>query len=656
MASSVTDLDRHTEGPEHPAAPALPSARAVPPERFSAALEFRPWLEAVAQISAAVNNMEPLSNVLNAIAATTCGLLGYDFGAVLLADGDRLYVRGLHGLAPSYVDTINNEKPIRLGHGPFGEGPSSRAFRSHKPVVVRDYREDPSMGPWAGVAIEQGFQSIAAVPLVVSGRAIGTLNHYTRGVHDFGTEELLLLQTIANQAALAIETARLREHERATIARLEGARRSLEAQAAILERSEQIHTQLTRAVLEDAGLTAIAEALTRILGGSVVIDDGTSLVLATAAFGDIAAVVPEDVLRSRALMERLGSRLSARKPLEVSAADHDAFAPRAFVAPVVIGRDVVGRLWVLGSSRRLEALEQRALEHGATVVALELLKQRIASEVEGRLAGEMLGDLIGSRPLDPQAARVRAGHLGHDLSIRQAAVVVGFDPPEGGTSREAGAGRNRQLQTLVVLLLGRMHADALVGEVDGRLVLLFGESPKRGEQAVAELADAIRREIHAYMPATTVSVAFGPWCEDVGQYARSYRIARGALELSQRFGRPDRTVSAQALGVHGLLLSVDRLEELVQFSATTLRPLRAYDEKRSSELLATLRAYLGHGCRPGDTSAALVVHPNTVAYRIRRIESLLDLDLARPEAQLHVQLALVVDDIVGEDRLVATPD
>ena len=223
MATSPTEFDRRAGASDlAPETERTPRPRkAASAGRFSAALEFRPWLEAVAQISAAVNNMEPLGNVLNAIAATTCGLLGYDFGAVLLADRERLYMRGAHGLAPGYIETINSEKPIRLGHGPFGEGPSSRAFRSHKPVVVLDYRDDPSVGPWAGVAIEQGFRSLAAIPLVVSGRAIGTLNNYTREVHDFGQDELLLLQTIANQAALAIETARLREQERATLARVE---------------------------------------------------------------------------------------------------------------------------------------------------------------------------------------------------------------------------------------------------------------------------------------------------------------------------------------------------------------------------------------------------------------------------------------------------
>lgn len=55
---------------------------------------------------------------------------------------------------------------------------------------------------------------------------------------------------------------------------------------------------------------------------------------------------------NRGLMERLTMRLAARKPLQLSAADHSAFASRAFVAPVVIERDVVGRLWVLGGGSR----------------------------------------------------------------------------------------------------------------------------------------------------------------------------------------------------------------------------------------------------------------------------------------------------------------
>ena len=646
MASSPTD---QRLGRERGTAERRAAAHDAAAGRLTAALEFRPWLEAIANISAAVNNMEPLGNVLNAIAGTTCGLLGYDFGAVLLADNDRLYMRGAYGLAATYIDSINSERPIRVGHGSYGEGPSSRAFRSHKPVVVRDYRDDPSVGPWAGVAIEQGYRSLAAIPLVVSGRAIGTLNTYTKEVHDFRPEELLLLQTISNQAALAIETARLREHERATIARLESVGRSLEEQAAMLERSEAIHSQLMRAVLDDSGLPQLAEVLTRVLSGSVVIDDGRGVPLAAVAHGRIAAELPAAALNDQAFCARLETQLGGRVPFELTASDHASIATRTFVAPVIIERELAGRLWVLGAQQPLDALERRALEHGATVVALELLKRRIAAEVEDRLAGELLGDLLGDRPPDPNTAAVRAQHLGHDLSRPQAAVVMRLDAvaPE---AHELPTGRNRQLLGLAGLLLRRQHISALAGEIDGQVVLLVADAAGRGEAALTEIADAIRREVRAYMTGSTASVAVGPISSDVTAFGRSYRVARGALELSQRFGRPDRTVSASSLGVHGLLLSVDRLDELVRFSRDTLRPLRTYDERRNSELVATLSAFLAHGCRPGETAEALVVHPNTVAYRIRRIESLVNVDLGTPQAQVQIMLALIVDDIVSGER------
>lgn len=633
---------------------------------MSPVLEVSWWLEAIARISAAVNNVEPLSNVLNAIAATTCHLLGYRFGAVLLTDrtgaGDRLLIRGSYGLSRAYVESINTTKPIRIGgRGQYAEGPSSRAFRSHKPVVVRDFATDPSVGPWAGVAIEQGYRSMVVVPLVVSGKAIGTLNCYTTELHEFGHDEILLLVTIANQAAIAIEAARLRAQERATIASLEEARRSYQLQAEVLERSEEIHTHLTQTVLSDGGLTAIASALATILGGAVIIEDLAGVTLASAEGVTIPAVLPPEVHQDEAARQLVGEVDEGREPRELPQSGHPYFGQRTFLAPVVIGRDVVARLWVLGAAQPLQALERRALEHGTTVVALELLKQRIASEVEGRLRGELLDDLLTSRELDTRALSGRAALLGHDLRGPHVVLVAGIDPaPDAAQpAPETQASQLGKLHAVVNNTLRLRQAHALVAQRDGRVAVLLGQSARWTEDTVAELADLVRSAAQRYGGEVTASVAIGPWVNDIAAFQRCYRIARGALEVSQRASSRNRTIRVDDLGVYGLLLAVDRLEELVAFSIRTLGPLRRYDRRKGSELVETLRAYLAHGCRTADTSAALIVHPNTVAYRIRRIESLTGLDLSRRDAQLQVQLALIVEDIAapatGEEASHAQP-
>jgi DNA-binding PucR family transcriptional regulator len=613
----------------------------------SVSSELGRWLQGVAHISAAVNTKEPLGNVLDAVAETTCRLLRYDFSAVLLVDEahERLLITGAHGLSESYIASVNSERPFRLGPGPYGEGPSSRAFRSREPVTIRDAQIDPAFVPWAGVAVEQGYRSLAAIPLVVSGEAIGTLVSYTRSVHEFSPEELLLLETMANQAAAAITAARLHEQEQATIKRLEEARGSLEAQTHLLERSEEIHAELTGVVLADSGLAAIAAALARILSGSVVIAEPAGTVLAAAAFGAIPTGLAEIVGDPAALAARL---LEPREPVELRPGDDPAVAGRTFVAPVTIGREVVARLWVLQPTGDLGALERRALEHGATVVALELLKQRIASEVEARLRGDLLADILDRRLSDTSTLQARASHLHLDLNARHAAVVLKLDSPVDGDLVSANdAGLNRRMLAIASATLRRLRVPALAGERDGLVVILVSEATTAGTRTPADIAEAVRRDARRGLPGAVASAAIGPWVDRITDVPRSFHIARGAIEVSRRGGSRDRVIKLEDLGVYGLLLTVGDLDELVGFANKTLGPIRAYDGKRGSELLPTLRAYLDCSCRTAAAAAALDVHPNTVAYRIHRIETILGVDLTQPEILLRIQLALVLDGVAG---------
>lgn len=615
----------------------------------SGASELGRWLQAVAQISAAVNTNEPLGNVLDAVAATPCRLLGYDFSAVLLVDEarERLLIKGAHGLSESYIATINSERPFRLGHGPYGEGPSSRAFRTGESVTIKDAHMDPAFVPWAGVAIEQGYRSLAAIPLVVSGEAIGTLVSYTRSVHEFSPEEVLLLETMANQAAAAIAAARLHEQEQATIRRLEEARGSLEAQTRLLERSEEIHAELTGVVLADSGLAAIAAALVRILSGSVVIAEPTGTVLATASFGAVPTSLVDIVGDPAA---RLREPRETREPFELRSGDDPAIAGRAFVAPVSIGREVVAGLWVLQPTGELGALERRALEHGATVVALELLKQRIAFEVEARLRGDLLADILDRRLADARSLQARASNLRLDLKARHAAIVLKLDAPlDGEPPTAADAGLNGRLLAITNATLRRLRVPALAGERGEVVAILVSETTASRGHSPMDVAEAVRSDARRGLSGAVVSASIGPWVDAISDAPRSFHIARGAIEVSHRRGNRDRVITLEDLGIYGLLLTVGDLDELLGFADTTLGPILAYDEKRGSELLATLRAYLERSCRTADTAAILGVHPNTVSYRVHRIETILGVVLTEPESLLRIQLALVLHDVASAE-------
>jgi DNA-binding PucR family transcriptional regulator len=66
------------------------------------------------------------------------------------------------------------------------------------------------------------------------------------------------------------------------------------------------------------------------------------------------------------------------------------------------------------------------------------------------------------------------------------------------------------------------------------------------------------------------------------------------------------------------------------------------DARSGSAFTASLRAYLDHFGDVRGAAAALHVHPNTLRYRLRRIQALTEMDLDDPATRLVVALSLRV--------------
>ena len=93
---------------------------------------------------------------------------------------------------------------------PRGQGPGGVAIRTGRPAMARNIPEDPVFAPWQEEANRRGYQSIAALPLVVEGRPFGVLSVYSAEVDSFDAEEVEILQELAGDLAFGIEAARTR--------------------------------------------------------------------------------------------------------------------------------------------------------------------------------------------------------------------------------------------------------------------------------------------------------------------------------------------------------------------------------------------------------------------------------------------------------------
>ncbi|HEX9040028.1 MAG TPA: GAF domain-containing protein [Trebonia sp.] len=608
--------------------------------------DLRAWLDAAAELIRAVNRDLPAADLLNLIAGTVVQLTDHDFCSVLLPDtgGSQLLIRGSHGLSPAYVERVNTGRPPSLAPGATAEGPSSRAFRSQRPVVLVDICADPTCLEWETDAAEQGYRAILALPLISSGGVLGVLSCYTAQPRDIPAEEVVLMETFANQAALAIEASERRERDRGAIRRLECRVAVLEDERRIAQRGEAVYRDLMRLLLAGETVERVAERLARELRSDVLVEDVAGHPLATAARGRGRTPPAPMQLdpRTAVLLQQAGEE---SRVVELPA---DEGAPVTLVAPVILGGEIAGRVWALNSPEPYGALARHVLERGAGVVALAVSKLRTAQEVEWRLSREFLDDLLTVKPgRDSLTTVMRARQLGVDLALPHTLLVLRPDPEPGGPAAAApdGAARqHRSLLTQVQQVVNASNAEALVAARGADVIVLW---PRRDDRpGAAEIADQLRRHCRSHFRGS-VSVGFGRACQDVTEYTDAYRLVGSALELTQRAGYRDRVIALGDLGVYGMLLQVKRPEELIEFMHSTLAPLYDYDKRRDTTLVETLRAFLRSGCNATTTAEMLIVHPNTVAYRLRRIEELLRVDCHDPKALLEFQFAFVIEDVLG---------
>jgi sugar diacid utilization regulator/GAF domain-containing protein len=582
-------------------------------------LEIHRWLDSVRAITQTVVAAQPLTPVLDLIADTAAGLMGYEFCGVLLPDpsGQRLTIEGSSGLSREYIDQVNADHPVLLNQSAGPEAPSSKAFRTGAPVAIADIQAEPQFAPWGGVAREQGYRSMISVPLLESGQGvIGTLNCYRSGIHKFGQQEIALLAVLADHAAIALTTSRLRSAEAIRMEELVLLNRELHTQRDLLEKSEDIHQKLTDIALRGGGVPGIAAALSILISRPVLIEDSQGAVIGRS---DPDAGFPDD--RTRTGMRDEGS------------ANFKVF-------PVLLNESEVARIWTVTEAGPLTPLETRAVEHATVITSLELLRVRTAEEAQWRLQGEVLNDLLGGEPSALDTIHARAERLGHDLSIDHTMVglsLSGVAQGDKDACLQQGLRRiNAWASTLKPRPLCAIHHD--------RIVVLLPTSLE-SSTTDATMVERIRKMAASRRPhATATAVSRGP-ITGISMYPRAYRSTSGALNMLALAGRTDTSVTFDDLGLLGLLLQLDDSSQLLRYTERSLGPVRRHDESRGTELLKTLRTYFSAGQISMDTARLLQVHPNTVAQRLRRIQTLTQKDLSRPDHAMDLAAALTIGDI-----------
>jgi signal transduction protein with GAF and PtsI domain len=160
-------------------------------------------IETLSQVSETVTSNRLIDDILQLIVTMTAQMMNSKICSIMLLDQPTGELR--------IVATQSLSEQYRLKPSlKVGQSISGRAVQERRPMIVPDVtRERDYMYP--DMARKEGLCSLLSVPMLVRDKAVGVINSYTSVPHAFTTEEVKLMQAIANQAAIAIEHTTLLE-------------------------------------------------------------------------------------------------------------------------------------------------------------------------------------------------------------------------------------------------------------------------------------------------------------------------------------------------------------------------------------------------------------------------------------------------------------
>lgn len=570
------------------------------------------FLVRLAQAAASTQRSDEL---LELIIRETTSAIGVDVCSLyLVTPGRELRLTATNGLNENMVGKVSMQ---------VGEGITGWVAESRRAAVVPDVSREPHW-KWIPGLDEDRFHSMASVPIESGPRLVGVLNVQSTDKREFNAGDIDFLKAIAAQVAGILERSELQ--------------RQTEVQLAEIRLSHDIHERFTRLSLEGAGIGAILDVLGALAGGAAALYSADGYRIRGA--GEAADGMPPRIHVSAQAGQMLARevRINVGRP-----------ARPVDVVPVRAGTEMLGLLAVAVDEATVDTEgRRRALEHGSTVLALEMSKERAAAEVERRLRGDLVEEVLAGGLDSDEAERIarQAERLGHRLPQRAWVVVLEPDDDRTEAALAARAQQDRLDASLSGLVRSRLPG-ALTLVRSASAVFLVPDEVAADLAAVEKLASQVLSAAAPVMKPGTASVGIGNLALGVGELARSHVEARQALRLTRRAGGRGRVASYRSLGAFRLLLEVQSPDALRRFVEELLGPLLRYAQNRDTPLLETLEALSAARWTRRAAARHLGIHINSMSYRVERIQALTGLQLDDPETRVAISIALRARAMLG---------
>jgi hypothetical protein len=557
-----------------------------------------------------------LELVLQAIVRRARQMFGSDVG--YLTNFDRghndFYIRATDGVISERFKNVR----VPLDHGVCGH-----VFKNKVPYHSDTYISDEGFAHDRGIDLavaDEGVRSLLGAPLLVGNQCIGVLCICDRQSRSYAPWEVSMLATLAAQASVAIENARLFQEAQVALQKASEANALLHRQAQEIEAAADAHERMTKLVARGCAVTDILGMTSSMLHGQVALLDEAEQI--THRVTSPAALPCDDLgtlLAQVAVQDALHKALGDSRVAGGSRLAWFSNGQSLRVAALMGGDRLLGAMVIL-TGAEISDTQVRTFERGALVAGVVLLSQERSDLALSSEAAAVIRSLLSWQQESLAALQLRTEAQGLDLGAPLRLMVLSVE------------GR------LVEYALRRIRASlprgVLMEEYEGLIVAISAT------ENFAALTAAVETNLIGDPRLNTVGVASESIAR-IDALPRCFGVIKRGIDVLHALGRQRELVAEATLTMYSLLFEQRQSSEVDAFIESTAGALLGQDRKRKSELGTTLLAYLENAQNAKATAEALKVHVNTLRQRLETIDELLgDWRSGGRALELHVALRM----------------
>ncbi len=191
----------------------------------------------------------------------------------------------------------------------------------------------------------------------------------------------------------------------------------------------------------------------------------------------------------------------------------------------------------------------------------------------------------------------------------------------------------------IVYSVGQKHKKVLPYLLNyNEMIMMIPLQEREDEEFAHNMVSDITQEVYRENISGKVSFGISRHCLNLMEFKNAFIYAKKIADFA--FFMNKRYMTIKEREIFTVFMKIESTKVLEELYYSILGKLIEYDRNNQTMLLNTLISFVEKKFNTSDTAEALFIHPNTLRYRLDKIQEILQIKLRDPVSVYHTSLSV----------------